>query len=194
MVSAQELGVGYLQTWSRHQELPAPEGALLSVSLPLGWGWSGWLALGRVSERTRRTGQVCVTYTPRIGCTWREIRTSTVLEGVRGGVLRLFRAFPPFGLGGGGGISFSQVKADEDNLPGGRRSDLLYPTGGQWGVFALFQVSLGPWGSLPLALVGRAGVHRIGFHACKGTDLALYDPYCSPGVFRELEIGVSVSF
>lgn len=190
---AQEVGVGYLQAWSRHGELPRPRGGLASASLPLGSGWRGWLAVGRVSDRTRRMGQVCVTYTPRIGCTWREVQTATALEGARGGVIRPFRPWGPLEVGGGGGISFSQVETEVENLSGGP-SDLLHPSGGQWGFFVLAQVALGPWGSVPLAVVARGAVHRVEFHTCKGTDVALYDPYCRPAVFREMEVGLRVTF
>ncbi len=192
-IASQEVGVSMVAAGSRHQELPSPEGLSAFALVELSPDWLVRVSFQRVSDVTVKEGLVCVSYSPRIGCGPQETRTSTSLSGLRGGILRAFAFGDRLRVGAGGGLSFNQVDTRATGVSG-HRADLLHPTGGQLGAFGLLSVAMAPYPAIPVRIVAGLAAHWVDFRACSGETPPQYDPFCTSGAFRELEVGLSYAF
>jgi hypothetical protein len=155
--------------------------------------WLLQVSFQRVSDGTVKQGVVCVTYSPRIGCAPEQTRTSASLSGLRGAIVRAVHVGRRLRLGGGVGVSFNQVDVAATGVSG-RRADLLHPTGGQLGVFGSLSLAVAPYPEIPARVLGRMNAHWVDFRACSGEIPPQYDPFCTSGTFRELEVGLSYAF
>lgn len=189
-LDAQELGLHLVTAASNHREMPSPRGLMLSLAAPVRAGWEGWATLSRISDETFKDGVVCrVATADRIGCTVEAVRTRVSLTGFRGGVARTLDLKGALGARLAGGLSFSQVSARAEGVSG-RKAELLTPNGGQIGFFGALLLHWRPLETLPLRLAGRLEIHRVRFSACSHPTVAVYDPFCESGTFREVGLGV----
>lgn len=190
---AQEIGASRVVASSDHVEFPGPSGASVHVLVPLAPGWYARLALNQLSDETAKVGSVCVNYTPRVGCTLQDTRTETELSGFRGGIMRALSFGEALRVGAGAGLSFNQLDVDARG-PSGQQADILAPNGGQIGGFGLLSVTWRPLPGVPLQVNGGLTGHWVRFHSCSGETPPRYDPFCDPGTFRELDLGVGYAF
>jgi hypothetical protein len=188
-----ELEVFAVAGSSEHVELPSPRGFGAALQWEFGGDWLARLSYQRTTDATRKWGNVCSVYSPRIGCRTEMTESSVALGGLRGGILRGVRLGDRVRGAVGGGLSFSQVKARSRGEQGGR-ADLLAPNAGQIGYLGILSVLVTPLRKVPVGVMGTFTSHWVRFNSCSGENPPQYDPFCGTSSFREVELGLAYSF
>ena len=189
----QDVGIFTSVAQSENVEFPNPRGFGAFASWEFGGEWLFRLSFHRLNEETRKLGRVCMTYSPLFSCVQTMTLTDATISSLRGGLLRLQEWGERFTLGFGGGLSFNDVNARSRGVDG-RLADLLAPKTGQVGYLALLSADLVLHRGLPLKLAGGFSNHWVHFHICSGEDPPQHDPFCKISQFREVEIGLAISF
>jgi hypothetical protein len=189
----EEVTLFVVMATSDNPEFKSPMGFGVRSTWSFGGHWLFRLGYQRMTDESRKVGTVCKSYAPHISCTQAMTHSQMTLAGLRGGLLRtvVLGNYLRFGLGGG--LSFNDLnarKVGEDGL----RADLLAPKTGLVGYLALVSAEAIPFPGLPIRLTGDLINHWVHFHTCSGSDPPQYDPFCKISPFREVEIGLAISF
>jgi hypothetical protein len=187
-VVAQEIGTFGMVAPSSNVEFPSPRGIGASVLKELHGDWLVRLAYARIYDSTEKLGDVCVVYSPRIGCHTEDVSTSDSFSGLRFGVMRAVRLKDVARVGAGMGISFSSIQVEAIGVSG-QHADLERPLTAVIGYLAMVHVSVSPVPSLPLRITAGLQRHWVHFESC--ADPPTYAPFCGIGTFREAELGIA---
>jgi len=188
----QEAGAGILLVRSDHEVLSEPSGYQLFASVPLFHWLNAKLSYDRVSQNTKADGEVCIRYAPNLSCWIETVHTESSMGSFKLSFLPTVHLGEVLHLGAGGGVSFSSL--DTSSLgESGRIANLEVPNTGQLGYQALVSLSLTPFPTVPLSIVGAASSLWVDFKACVSYE-EVFDPYCGTSQFNEFTAGLAYHF
>ncbi|MCG6957959.1 MAG: hypothetical protein LJF04_18360 [Gemmatimonadetes bacterium] len=185
---AQEISAFGMVAPSSNVEFPSPRGIGASVLKEVHGDWLVRLSYARIYDSTEKPGQVCVVYSPPIGCHTEDVSTSDSFSGLRFGIMRAVRLKSIARIGAGLGISMSSIHVEATGVSG-QRADLERPLTAQTGYLAMLHVSVSPVPSLPFRITAGLQRHWVHFKSC--ADPPTYDPFCGIDTFREAEVGIA---
>lgn len=191
-LSGQEAGAGILFVRSDHQVLSEPTGFQLFASVPLFHWLNAKLSFDRVSQDTRADGEVCIRYAPNLSCWIETVHTESSMGSFKLSFLPTVHLGELLQVGAGGGVSFSSLDASSMG-ESGRIANLEVPNTGQLGYQALVSLSLTPFPTVPLSVVGAASSLWVNFKACV-TYEEVFDPFCETAQFKEFTAGLAYHF
>ncbi len=191
-LDGQEAGAAFIFGSSEHPVLSEPNGYELFVSLPLFEWLNLHLSYDRVSQDTEADGEVCIRYAPNLSCWIETVHTESAMGSIKLSFLPSIHLWEILQVGAGGGVSFSSLDATSLG-ESGRIANLEVPNTGQLGYQALVSLSLTPFPTVPLSLVGSATGLWVDFKACVSYE-SVYDPFCGTARFNEFSAGLAYHF
>lgn len=191
-LSGQEVGGGFLFARSDHEVLSEPTGYQLFASVPLFEWLNAKLSYDKVSQETWAEGEVCIRYAPNLSCWIEPVHTETSMGSIKLSFLPTAHLGEILHVGAGGGVSFSSLDASSLG-ESGRKANLEVPLTGQLGYQALVSMSLTPFPTVPLSVVGAASSLWVDFKACVSYE-EVYDPFCGRSQFSEFSAGLAYHF
>lgn len=184
--AAQEFSAFGVIASTDNVEFPSPVGGGASIGWEFGGAWLFRLSYLRTYDSTDKEGAVCIVYSPRIGCHTEEVHTSDSFSGLRFGIMRTVHVADIVRVGAGLGVSLNAIDINARGVSG-QRADMERPLTAMDGFLAMLHVTVSPVPGLPLGLTAGAQQHWVRFNSCSEE---IYDPFCSPSSFREVEVGL----
>ena len=191
-LSSQEAGLAYTTVSSDNPILSEPSGFEFFTSVPLFEWLQMSLSYQRISQDATGQGEVCVRYAPNLSCGIETVRTESAMGSIKLSFLPSIQLGDKLRMGAGGGVSFSSLDATSLG-ESGRLANLEVPNTGQLGYQALASLSLTPFPSVPVTVVGTVTGLWVNFHACV-TYEEIYDPFCGKSRFDEFSAGLAYRF
>lgn len=188
----QEAGAAFLFVTSDHPVLSEPTGFQLFASVPLFEWLNAKLSYDKVSQETWAEGEVCIRYAPNLSCWMETVHTESSMGSIKLSFLPTVHLWEILHLGAGGGVSFSSLDASSLG-ESGRLANLEVPNTGQLGYQALVSMSLTPFPTVPLSLVGAVSSLWVDFKSCVSYE-EVYDPFCGKSQFSEFSAGLAYHF
>jgi hypothetical protein len=184
--------VAYTAASSDNPILSEPTGVEFLTSVPLFEWLQLSLAYQRISQEATGEGEVCVRYAPNLSCRIETVHTESTMGSIKLSFLPSIQLGDKLRMGAGGGVSFSSLDATSLG-ESGRLANLEVPNTGQLGYQALASLSLTPFPTVPLSVVGSVTSLWVNFHACV-TYEDIYDPFCGKSRFDEFSAGLAYRF
>lgn len=191
-LNGQEAGAALAFVRSDHPVLSEPTGFELFAAVPLFEWLQLRLSFDKASQDSVEDGEVCIRYAPNLSCWIETVHTESSMGTIRLSFLPTLHVGEIFHIGAGGGVSFSSLDATSKG-ESGRLANLEVPNTGQLGYQALVAMSLTPFPTVPLSVVGSATGLWVDFKACVSYE-EVYDPFCGIAQFNEFSAGLAYHF
>lgn len=189
--AAQQVGVGVTRAVSGNPEFADAVGPAVHTRLEFRPGWSITFMLERLYGESVRESLVCRNYTPPVVCRSEETRNTVRLSGFRTAVERTLVSGERGRGGAGVGLSFNQVRAESRGTESGLQGDIWEPSAGQVGGLVFLTGGVAPIPNFGLMMTAKLTSHWVNLDACSD---ARYDPFCTPAVFHEIQLGLAYAF